>query len=240
MPSHFQQLTNALITTWGEREAHPLLEGSYLSHDTERYWHVDGPDGREIVRWECRRFPGCNSLIVTTQMEIREDLRGQGLGKYLRKLQHTAYKRAGFVGEINTVRADNEAQNNIMRDMCCISMGAFPSDHGGQYRLWLTKLADGLEPVNVPVGVLPPTTVPVVAPIPAAPALPMPPLVDRARSEQAEANYQAFAAPLSQLDAVAARVSAVQPLPGDTLGYFRQETDDSLRERVTKNWSHRK
>lgn len=146
-PSQFSRLIDSMLAVWS-----PQGRCHRLEHDDTRYWFVYDPAGDEVARWECRRFPGCNSLIVTTVMEVREDLRGQGIGKFLRDFQHKAYKRAGFVGEINTVRKDNDAQNNIMRDMGCISMGAFPSDFGGEFRLWLTKLADGLEPVNVPVG----------------------------------------------------------------------------------------
>lgn len=38
---------------------------------------------------------------------------------------------------------------------------------------------------------------------------------------------------IALLDDTARVTRVVEPLPGDTFGYFRQETDESLRRRLT-------
>lgn len=142
MPAnHFNTLATHMLAEWSTRTV--LQDGSYIEHDGNRYWFVYGPDGRQIASWECRPFPGCASLIVTSKLEIREDMRGQGLGKFFREMQHKAYKRAGFAGEISTIRTDNTAMNAIASG---VPMGEFVSDFGGSYKLWLTTFAAPLAP----------------------------------------------------------------------------------------------
>lgn len=193
MPNHFQQLQNAFRAEWAGRPQHAYLEGANLEYDGARFFWVYDAHGDEIIRWECRNFPGCASLIITTKVELRQNLRGQGLGRYFRELRHRAYKRAGFVGEIATVRTDNDPQNRLMVTMGATKMGEFPSDFGGAYALWLTKLSQ-TQPEARPVITMtaPP---PPRAPIPAAPPLPMPPPADPVAAQAAEERYQAFVAP---------------------------------------------
>jgi hypothetical protein len=140
MPNHFQQLLGAFQHEWNSRAHYPALENAYLEHDGTRYWWIYDASGNEIIKWECRNFPGCASLVITTKVELRENMRGQGFGRYFREMRHRAYKRAGFVGEIATVRSDNAAQNRLMETMNGVRMGTFPSDFGGTYVLWLTSL----------------------------------------------------------------------------------------------------
>jgi hypothetical protein len=218
--NHFNQLRLAFDTEWQALG----LPNQHIESDGSRFWWVRDNDGREIIQWECRNFPGCATLIITTKVELRADLRGRGLGKLYRQLRHRAYKRAGFQGEIATVRTDNAPQIRLMQDMGGVVMGEFPSDYGGTYKLWLTKLPELV------------TVQPV--PRPAAPTLPMPPLTATARTnaERAEVAYQAFAAPQqalhAELDRIAFTPNIVDPLPGDTFGFFRHETDDALRARI--------
>lgn len=175
MPNHLDQLPAAFAAEWA---AQTILPGATLEHDGTRFWWVEDETGMEVIRWECRNFPGCATLLVTTKVELREDLRGRGLGRLFRSLRHRAYKRAGFAGEIATVRSDNPAQNRLMETMNAVRMGTFPSEYGGTYCLWLTTLQ-----------------APARQPVPAAPPLPMPPLANPQRAEAAEQRYQAFAAP---------------------------------------------
>lgn len=150
MPTnHFRQLTETLLTEWTNRTPSPALTDAYMEHDGNRYWWVYGRDGNEITKWECRPFPGCATLVVTTHIELREDLRGRGLGKYFHEMRRRAYKRAGFQGEVCTVRSDSEAQNAIVAGSGQ-SMGTFPSDFGGTYNVWLLPLAVVQPPVQVP------------------------------------------------------------------------------------------
>lgn len=171
--SHFNQLPAAFKAEWANARHPALPERCTLEHDGTKFWWIQAPDGIDIINWECRSFPGCASLIVTTKVVLRENLRGRGLGRFFRELRHKAYARAGFVGEIATVRTDNPAQNRLMQTMGATKMGEFPSDFGGSYVLWLTKLA-------------PVSTVRVTE---AAPLLPMPRL---ANPQQAEQAYQRF------------------------------------------------
>lgn len=174
--SHFEQLLNAFQTEWANARHQALPPNCTLQHEGTKYWWIEGADGLDIINWECRNFPGCASLIVTTKVVLREDLRGRGLGRFFREFRHKAYSRAGFAGEIATVRTDNPAQNRLMQTMGAIKMGEFPSDFGGAYALWLTKL--------------PPTNT-----VQATPPLPMPRLANPQQAIRAEQRYQAFAAP---------------------------------------------
>lgn len=140
--NHFNQLLDAFQTEWAAARHQALPTGCTLAHDGTRYWWIVDRTGQDIINWECRPFPGCASLVVTTQVVLRDDLRGRGLGRFFREFRHKAYKRAGFVGEIATVRTDNPAQNRLMQTMGATKMGEFPSDFGGSYALWLTKLAE--------------------------------------------------------------------------------------------------
>lgn len=110
-----------------------------MEHDGPRYWWVYGGDGREIAKWECRPFPGCATLVVTTHIELRADLRGRGLGTYFHELRRKAYMAAGFKGEVCTVRSDSEAQSHIVSHGGQ-RMNTFPSDQGGEYSVWLIPL----------------------------------------------------------------------------------------------------
>lgn len=160
MPNHFQQLLGAFQHEWNARPQNPVLEGANLEHDGTRFWWIDDSEGTEIIKWECRNFPGCASLVITTKVELREGLRGRGLGRYFRDLRHRAYKRAGFVGEIATVRSDNAAQNRLMETMNAVRMGTFPSDFGGTYVLWLTNLPQ-VQPAQQPTNPQPAQPTPV-------------------------------------------------------------------------------
>lgn len=137
--NHYQQLTRHMLNVWGTRTPNDLLANSYLEHDNNRYWWVYDGQGREITKWECRPFPGCATLVVTTHIELREDLRGRGLGKYFHELRRKAYKAAGFQGEVCTVRSDSEAQVAIVSHEGK-SMGTYPSDFGGTFNVWLLPL----------------------------------------------------------------------------------------------------
>lgn len=187
MPNHFQQLQNDFRAEWAGRPQHAYLEGANLEYDGARFFWVYDAHGDEIIRWECRNFPGCASLIITTKVELRQNLRGQGLGRYFRELRHRAYKRAGFVGEIATVRTDNDPQNRLMVTMGATKMGEFPSDFGGAYALWLTKLQPAQTQTVETHRVQIDNPFPVRAPVPVAPPLPVPPPVTE--------EYQAFVAP---------------------------------------------
>jgi len=150
VPNHYRdRLTNELQTAWHENR-HPRLDGAYIEHDGARYWWVYDAQGQEITRWECRPFPGCAALVVTTSIELRENLRGQGLGKYFHELRRRAYKAAGFQGEVCTVRSDSEAQNAIVTHEGQ-KMGSFPSDFGGTFNVWLLPLTTAPQTVQVPV-----------------------------------------------------------------------------------------
>lgn len=129
MPSsHFPALLNAF------RETAPA--GYVINNDGNRYWYVDDLQGNEVAKWECRPFPGCSALITTTQFVVHEPHRGNGLGRTLRTWQHNAYKKAGFQGEIATVRSDNAAMNAFMSGTV---IDEFHSDFGGTFKVWLTK-----------------------------------------------------------------------------------------------------
>lgn len=52
------------------------------------------------------------------------------------------------------------------------------------------------------------------------------------RAQRHEAAWQPQTALHEALDALAFQAGLVDPLPGDTFGYNRQESDDSLRERL--------
>lgn len=135
--NHFNTLATAMKEEFARRP--PNNSMSYMEHDGNRYWWVYDVNGGEVTKWECRPFPGCASLVVTTQIELRQDLRGRGLGTYFHELRRRAYKRAGFVGEVCTVRSDSEAQTAIVAHQGR-SMGVFPSDFGGTYNVWLIPL----------------------------------------------------------------------------------------------------
>jgi hypothetical protein len=137
--SHYNQLSRAFDAEWQASvvHAHP---GVYMEHDGNRHHTVYHSDGTVMMTWESRPVPGCATLVITTHVELAEQFRGRRLGRFFREFRHRAYKRAGFQGELATVRADNERQNHLMRTMGGVPMGEFPSDYGGTYRLWLTKL----------------------------------------------------------------------------------------------------
>jgi hypothetical protein len=138
--SHYNQLRAAFNEEWRLATKPPALTRAELYDDNTRFWICEDTDGRNIINWECRKFPGCDTLIITTKVELREDLRGMGLGRFFRELRHRAYRRAGFVGELATVRTDNARQNALMASMGGVAMGEFRSDFGGTYKLWLTNL----------------------------------------------------------------------------------------------------
>lgn len=248
MPSHFNTLSGYMMDEWTRRTLDAnvpqvLLDGAYMEHDGNRYWFVYDRNGEQIVSWECRPFPGCASLIVSSKLEIREDLRGQGLGKYFRQMQHNVYKRAGFAGEIATIRSDNGAMNAIASG---VPMGTFASDFGGSYRLWLTTFVTPpvqVQPIPAPVMVNPVMDMDLTYVLPA-------PVVDLC--DNINWNTGGFCdRPLGHqgghgliegqtlhatLDEIASRVGTVQPLPGDGVGMTRAEPDESLRTRI--KYSH--
>lgn len=138
--SHFDQLNAAFQHEFANARHARLPEGSFMERDGNRYWWVYDANGNEIIRWECRPFPGCCTLVITTKVELRDDLRGLGLGRFFRELRHKAYARAGFTGELATVRSDNDRQNALMVSMGATPMGEFRSDFGGTFKLWCTRL----------------------------------------------------------------------------------------------------
>ncbi len=141
MPNYYRdRLVNALLNQWNIRAANNSLGGARFEHDGARYWWVYAPDGRIITNWECRPFPGNASLVVTTAIELRQDLRGQGLGKYFHELRRRAYKAAGFHGEVCTVRSDSEAQTSIVVGSGAVCMATLPSDFGGTFNVWMLPL----------------------------------------------------------------------------------------------------
>lgn len=119
---------------------HPLLTGAYLEHNGSRYWYVYDRTGGVITNWECRPFPGNNALVVTTQIELRQDLRGRGLGKFFHELRRSAYRAAGFKGELCTVRSDSEAQTAIVAGSGANCVATLPSDFGGTFNVWMLPL----------------------------------------------------------------------------------------------------
>lgn len=137
--NHYQQLTRHMLNVWGTRTPNDLLANSYLEHDGHRYWWIYDANGNEITKWECRPFPGCATLVVTTHIELREDMRGRGLGKYFHKIRQDAYRMAGFQGEVCTVRSDSDAQTAIVAGSGTC-MGTYPSDFGGTFNVWLLPL----------------------------------------------------------------------------------------------------
>lgn len=137
--NHYRDLPPHLMDAWNRRpNPNP---NDYIQNDGPRYWWVYDADGSEITHWECRPFPGCATLVVTTHIELRPALRGRGLGTYFHELRRRAYAAAGFRGEVCTVRNDADAQNHIVAHggQC---MGTFPSDLGGTYGLWLLPLPE--------------------------------------------------------------------------------------------------
>lgn len=142
--THYNRLSQAFSDEWHATVTHAnpmtLSRDCYMQSDGNRYHTVFHADGTTMITWESRPFPGCNTLVITTKVELAEQFRGRGLGRFFREFRHRAYKRVGFQGELATVRADNTRQNNLMQSMGGVPMGEFPSDFGGTYRLWLTKL----------------------------------------------------------------------------------------------------
>lgn len=132
--NHFPNLVRAFREYWDNRI--PLLRNFTLRNDGNRYWWVEDRDYQKVASWECRPFPGCSALITTTQFQVYDDYREQGIGKELRSLQHKAYHKAGFSGEISTVRTDNAIMNGFMTGRV---IEEFPSDFGGTFKLWLTR-----------------------------------------------------------------------------------------------------
>ena len=141
--NHFNLLPNAFQTEWtaAKHQTITLVQDCALYNDGSKHWWIETPEGANLITWECRPFPGCASLVVTTKVVLREENRGQGLGRFFRELRHKGYARAGFRGEIATVRTDNAPQNKLMQTMGATKMGEFPSDFGGTYALWLTHFA---------------------------------------------------------------------------------------------------
>lgn len=137
--NHFRNLNAAMLEEWRLRTPNDALRNAYMEHNGNRYWWVYDASGGVITNWESRPFPGCASLVTTTQIELRENLRGRGLGTYFHEMRQRAYRRAGFVGEVCTVRADSEAQTAIVAHTGR-SLGTFPSDFGGTYNVWLIPL----------------------------------------------------------------------------------------------------
>lgn len=221
--SHYNQLIEAFKYEWANRPANPLLERCEIINDTPRYWWVDDHTGRQIIQWECRRFPGCDTLIITTKVELRDDLRGRGLGRYFRELRHRAYKRAGFVGELATVRADNAAQNRLM--VGSVPMGEFRSDFGGTYKLWLTNLLTS------------------AAARPAQPQHEVIAEASRRAREEIRAIRETRQGPgflernsHADLDAIAVTPPTVQPLPGDGVGLLRNASPIRPPITVYSHW----
>jgi hypothetical protein len=154
--NHYRLLTTQMLRAWDTRT--PEGNGWYIEHDGDRYWWVYDASGAEVTRWECRPFPGCATLVVTTQIELRHDLRGRGLGKYFHELRRKAYKAAGFQGEVCTVRSDSEAQQAIVvREGT--KMGTYPSDFGGTFDVWLLPLNQAPVAVRAPTPRVPAPTV---------------------------------------------------------------------------------
>lgn len=149
MPNYFQALPRAMNAEWASRAAHaPQALGTALAqtpaawalnNDGNRYFWVTDNQGREVAKWECRPFPNCAALVVTTQFVVHEEMRNQGVGRALRDLQLRAYRAAGFTGEIATVRSDNTAQAAMMVAMGYRKMETFGSPYGGTVDLWLKR-----------------------------------------------------------------------------------------------------
>lgn len=132
--NHFPNLIAAMRAEWELRP--DVLCNFALRNDGNRYWTVESVDWRRVSTWECRPFPGCSALITTTQFQVYDPFKEQGIGRALRTLMHAAYKRAGFSGEIATVRADNVAMQAFMSGRV---IDEFPSDFGGTFKLWMTR-----------------------------------------------------------------------------------------------------
>lgn len=170
MPNYFQALPRAFQNEWPSI-AHPEWR---LNNDGNRYFWVTDNQGREVAKWECRPFPNCAALVVTTQFVVHEEMRNQGIGRALRDLQLRAYKAAGFTGEIATVRSDNAAQVTMMLGMGYRKMETFGSPYGGTVDLWLKRF-DAAQPVPVAAPLTRPPTPwyyaapPVPAPVVIAP-----------------------------------------------------------------------
>ena len=137
--SHFLGLKQAFADVW---TAKPLAADATLEQLKEltggtQVYRVRNKTGF-VSRWSCSRFAGCNLLVVTSDVIVREDLRGKGIGTFLRQLRQTAYRKAGFKGEMCTVRSDNNGQIKIMEKLGARVINELPSDRGGMVRLYLT------------------------------------------------------------------------------------------------------
>lgn len=136
--NHFPKLEHTMVAEWGRAAKKPVaIASGRLEHEGD-YWRVYVGD-ENVSWWRSRYFPGCQSLVITTDVVVVEHMRGQGVGRYLRRLRERAYGAAGFVAELCTVRDDNEPQIKIMSNIAD-QIESFPSDAGGTFSLYLTRL----------------------------------------------------------------------------------------------------
>ena len=148
--SHIYYLPKNLATQWSEATRPGILAQCDIEVNHVEYCRVvartpitmDGAKldiGSVISAWRSREFPGCAIMVVTTDVWVSEDLRGQGIGSWLRDFRTRAYRESGFRTEMCTVRADNARQDAIMRRRGR-AVAEAPSDRGGYVKLWVTEL----------------------------------------------------------------------------------------------------
>lgn len=127
-----------MLAEWERAVKKPeAIATGHMAHEGD-YWRVYVGD-ENVSWWRSRYFPGCQSFVLTTDVVVLEHLRGQGIGRFLRRLRERAYGAAGFCGELCTVRDDNEPQIKIMSKFA-EKVDTFPSDAGGTFSLYLTRL----------------------------------------------------------------------------------------------------
>lgn len=136
--NHFPKLEHTMVAEWDRAVKKPdPISAGHLVHEGD-YWRVYVGDDN-VSWWRSRYFPGCQSFVITTDVVVIDELRGQGIGRFLRRLRERAYGAAGFAAELCTVRDDNEPQIKIM-ERHAEQVDTFPSDTGGSFSLYLTRL----------------------------------------------------------------------------------------------------
>lgn len=140
---HFDQLRDAFTTEWACERPDPLntavIEQLRVIGSRQEY-RVRTSNGF-VSSWSCSRFAGCDLVVITSHVLVREDLRGKGIGTFLRRLRERAYRRAGFRRELCTVRNDNNAQLGVMKKMNAKPITEMLSDLGGNVSIYMTELA---------------------------------------------------------------------------------------------------
>lgn len=97
-----------------DRILHPQKWNFKAINSNESLW-VEIRIGESPVGWfRLSYFPMCRHILVSTDAEVSEKVRGKGLGKILHRLRLELAKSGLVQMLLCTARADNEAQNKIL------------------------------------------------------------------------------------------------------------------------------